>query len=99
MQKSPSGISAIIPQRHMTILPQSCLSNPSLSIQIPQPCNSNTMLKCHVWINKTTPTGQLYERESELGEYGSAQCSTFSMYITDYIVIIDLGKLEPYPKK
>jgi len=65
------------------------------------------MLKSHVQINKTTPIGQLYERESEpgyereseIGQYGSAKCSTFSMYITSYIVIIDLEKLKPYPKK
>jgi len=36
----------------------------------------------NVCINKIKPTGQLYERVSELGESGSAKCSTLFMHIT-----------------
>lgn len=34
------------------------------------------------------------KRESEPGESDSEECSTLFMYITQYIVITDLAKLE-----
>ena len=51
-------------------------------------------MQCFV-LNEMKPISQLYERESEPRESGSAERSTLLMYITQYIVIIDLGKLEP----
>ena len=54
------------------------------------------MIKMAVFVlMKIKPTGQLYERESEPGESGFEEHSTLFMYITQYMVITDLGKLEP----
>ena len=64
-----------------------------------QPWSFDTMIKCDVeLINKKT-IGELYERESEPGESGSAEHSIFSIQLKHYIACMDIGKLEPYPKK
>ena len=58
------------------------------------------MIKMAMFVlNEIKPTSQLYERESEPGESGSAERSTLSMYITHYIEIMDLWKLQLYPRK
>jgi hypothetical protein len=41
------------------------------------------MIKMAIFVlNEIKPTGQLYKRESELGEFGSAEHSPLFMHIT-----------------
>ena len=58
------------------------------------------MIKMTIFVlNEIKPTGQLYEKESELGESGSVELSPLFIHITHKIENMVLGKLEQCPKK